>query len=139
MADTSKLSTFLAIFLALNMASISQARVLDNPHKLSLVARLKMDASSPSCWESLVQIQACTGEVVMFFLNGETYLGEACCRAIDNIAHQCWPDMLETLGYTTEEGDILQAYCDHETDHNNKSPPSETTEVVPVKAVQLIP
>ncbi|XVF39061.1 hypothetical protein PTKIN_Ptkin01aG0005600 [Pterospermum kingtungense] len=143
MAITSKLFSFLTVLLALIiMASASQARLLDNS-KLSLVARLKLDAESPSCWESLIQIQACTGEVVLFFLNGETYLGDACCHAIDTIAHQCWPDMLETLGYTTEEGDILQGYCDHETakspppSHPSPSSIKTTKDVVPVKAMPM--
>ncbi|XWS23537.1 hypothetical protein CRYUN_Cryun28dG0023400 [Craigia yunnanensis] len=138
MAITFKLFPFLTVLLALIVASVSQARLLDTP-KLSLVARLKMDAESPSCWESLIQIQACTGEVILFFLNGETYLGDSCCHAIHTIGQQCWPNMLETLGYTTEEGDILQGYCEHETAKSPPSPPSassvKASKVVPVKAL----
>ncbi|KAK8643148.1 hypothetical protein V6N13_012456 [Hibiscus sabdariffa] len=122
MANISQLFSALAVvLLALTMASSTHARPLATP-KLALVARLKLDADSPSCWDSLTQIQSCTGEVIMFFLNGETYLSDACCHAIHTISHQCWPDMLETLGYTTEEGDILEGYCDHETAKSLSSP-----------------
>ncbi|XP_022772368.1 egg cell-secreted protein 1.1 [Durio zibethinus] len=137
MANTFKLFSFLIVLLALIMATVNQARLLDTPRP-SLVVRLKMDAESPSCWESLIQIQACTGEVILFFLNGETYLGDSCCHAIHTIGHQCWPNMLETLGYTTEEGDILQGYCDHETTESSSSQPSSSSVKdgmdVPVKA-----
>ncbi|KAE8100409.1 hypothetical protein FH972_018309 [Carpinus fangiana] len=68
--------------------------------------------SSTICWDSLIELQACTGEVVMFLLNGETYLGPNCCHAIRAIEHQCWPEMFRSLGLTIEEGDILQGYCE---------------------------
>ncbi|TYI83435.1 hypothetical protein E1A91_D05G293000v1 [Gossypium mustelinum] len=120
MANTFKLfSTLTLLFLALPMASSLETS------KLTLQSRLNAD--SPSCWESLTQIQSCTGEVILFFINGETYLGDSCCHAIHTVSHQCWPNMLETLGYTTEEGDILEGYCDHET---SKSPPSVKASVV---------
>jgi hypothetical protein len=68
--------------------------------------------SSTICWDSLLALQACTGEVVMFFLNGETYLGPSCCQAIRVIEHECWPEMFLSLGFTTQEGDILEGYCE---------------------------
>ncbi|KDO83758.1 hypothetical protein CISIN_1g0394172mg, partial [Citrus sinensis] len=67
------------------------------------------------CWDSLIQIQACSGEIILFFLNGETYLGDGCCNAIRTIRKKCWPNMIDTLGFTAEEGDVLEGYCDHET------------------------
>ncbi|CAL2276303.1 unnamed protein product [Prunus armeniaca] len=48
----------------------------------------------------------------MFFLNGETYLGDGCCEAIRIIEHQCWPALLGMLEFTTEETDVLKGYCD---------------------------
>ncbi|CAN6555597.1 unnamed protein product [Malus baccata var. baccata] len=92
---------------------------------MNLAARLKLDEESANCWESLFQLQACSGEVVMFFLNGETYIGHGCCEAIRTIEHQCWPALLGTLGFTTEETDVLKGYCD-EANHI-ESPPSSTT------------
>ncbi|KAL6315519.1 hypothetical protein AAG906_000819 [Vitis piasezkii] len=93
---------------------MASARYLDK--SFSLAARLHADDDSSSkCWESLLELQACTGEVVLFFLNGETHLGAGCCQAIQTIEHQCWPAMLTSIGFTAEEGDILQGYCDATT------------------------
>ncbi|BFG35143.1 hypothetical protein CerSpe_214170 [Prunus speciosa] len=91
-----------------------------NPNP-NLEARLNLDEESSNCWDSLFQLHACSGEVVMFFLNGETYLGHGCCVVIRTIEHQCWPALLGTLGFTTEETDVLKGYCD-EADHI-QSPP----------------
>ncbi|KAK7279816.1 hypothetical protein RJT34_24874 [Clitoria ternatea] len=89
----------------------------------TLSARLKVDGEAPNCWESLFELQACTGEIIMFFLNGETYLGPSCCQAIRVVGHDCWPDMLASLGFSSQEGHTLQGYCYH-------SPPSPTTNVL---------
>ncbi|KAL9665315.1 hypothetical protein QQ045_020732 [Rhodiola kirilowii] len=80
----------------------------------TMLARLKLDdeTSSNSCWDSLFTLQSCTGEVILFFLSGETtYLGKSCCQAIRIIEHDCWPSMLTSLGYTDEEGFVLRGYC----------------------------
>lgn len=82
-----------------------------NP-ETSLATWLKLDGETSDCWGTLHELQACTGEVITFFLIGETYLGSNCCQAIKIIQHECWPTLLGSLGYTTEEGDILEAYCD---------------------------
>ncbi|KAE8684379.1 abscisic stress-ripening protein 1-like [Hibiscus syriacus] len=136
MANAFNLFSALAVLLlVLAMAFLTHARPLETPEP-TLEARLKLDADSPSCWESLTQIQSCSGEVILFFLNGETYLGDACCHAIHTISHQCWPDMMETLGYTTEEGDILEGYCDQEIADSPPSPPSVMADMAaPVKGL----
>ncbi|TXG53286.1 hypothetical protein EZV62_022455 [Acer yangbiense] len=94
----------------------------------SLVARLKLDDELPNCWNSLIRLQSCTGEIILFFLNGKTYLGHGCCQSMHTVSQQSWPNMIDTLGFTTEEGDILEGYCDHETadddHHHTQSPPS---------------
>ncbi|CAA7390701.1 unnamed protein product [Spirodela intermedia] len=64
------------------------------------------------CWGALLELRSCTNEVVLFFLNGEAYIGNECCRAIRIITRQCWPNMLSSIGFTAEEGDILRDYCD---------------------------
>ncbi|KAL0311385.1 UNVERIFIED_CONTAM: Egg cell-secreted protein 1.1 [Sesamum angustifolium] len=88
---------------------------------LSTEARLDTDPFSAaetrrrgpsSCWDALFELHSCSGEVLLFFLNGETHLGPGCCSAIRIIEHQCWPSMLGSLGITTEESDILRGYCD---------------------------
>ncbi|KAK9074891.1 hypothetical protein SSX86_003210 [Deinandra increscens subsp. villosa] len=87
----------------------------------SLAARLKLengdDGGSTTCWDTLFEIHACTGEIILFFLNGETYLGRGCCRAIEEIQKQCWPSMMQSLGFTSEEGDVLRGYCDVSDDN----------------------
>lgn len=75
------------------------------------VSRLQSDGMI-ECWDSLLELRACTGEVILFFLNGETNLGPSCCAAIRIIEHRCWPAMLTTLGFTPEQGDVLTDYCD---------------------------
>ncbi|KAL1294826.1 hypothetical protein HN51_055670 [Arachis hypogaea] len=91
--------------------------LITNPSAVSspLALRLKLEGSG--CWESLFQLQACTGEIIMFFLNGETYLGQGCCQAIRVVGHDCWPNVVGSLGFTDEETDILQGFCDGEVSH----------------------
>ncbi|OMO70446.1 hypothetical protein CCACVL1_18914 [Corchorus capsularis] len=118
---------FLA-FLLTTLLFLANARPMDpNPTSsrrsstsLSLVARLKLDEEPTGCWDSLIELQSCTGEIIMFFLNGETELGHSCCQAIRTISNHCWPSMIGALGFTTEETHVLEGYCDHE----QNSPPS---------------
>ncbi|KAI3813821.1 hypothetical protein L1987_18556 [Smallanthus sonchifolius] len=99
----------------------------------SLAARLKLekddDGGSTGCWDTLFELHACTGEIILFFLNGETYLGMGCCRAIEEIERQCWPALIGSLGFTSEEGDILRGYCDvsDNGDVPTTAPPPQTT------------
>ncbi|KAG8373257.1 hypothetical protein BUALT_Bualt11G0005100 [Buddleja alternifolia] len=115
MDSTFKLLT-IALLLCFSAFKIATARMLDS--RLTLGARLKLEEvkGSPNCWDSLLQLQSCSSEVVLFFLNGETYLGPGCCRAIGSIEKDCWPGMLGSLGYTSEEGDVLRGYCDASDD-----------------------
>ncbi|OAY80682.1 Egg cell-secreted protein 1.1 [Ananas comosus] len=77
------------------------------------------------CWDSLVELWSCAGEVILFFLNSETYLGPSCCRAIRVIEHHCWATdvLLASLGFTAQEGDILRGYCDPTNDSSDPSTP----------------
>ncbi|GAB4854336.1 hypothetical protein Ancab_022922, partial [Ancistrocladus abbreviatus] len=86
------------------------ARALSTPSsELDLAARLdSFENSTNGCWESLTQLQSCTGEVIQFFYNGEASLGMGCCHAIYVIQHNCWPAMLGALGFTSQESDILR-------------------------------
>ncbi|CAH1413883.1 unnamed protein product [Lactuca virosa] len=77
------------------------------------------DIDSTGCWESLFELQSCSGEIILFFLNGETYLGMGCCKAIEKIEKKCWPSSLGSLGFTNEEGDILRGYCDTSDDNDD--------------------
>ncbi|WOL08008.1 hypothetical protein Cni_G16759 [Canna indica] len=64
------------------------------------------------CWNALLDLRSCTGEIALFFLNGESYLGRDCCHAVRVITRHCWTSMLSTLGLTAQESDILRGYCD---------------------------
>ncbi|CAL9764278.1 unnamed protein product [Musa acuminata subsp. burmannicoides] len=66
------------------------------------------------CWNALLELRSCTNEIVLFFINGESFLGLDCCRAIRVITRHCWTSMLTTLGFTTQESDLLRGYCDFE-------------------------
>ncbi|KAK4756186.1 hypothetical protein SAY87_006313 [Trapa incisa] len=125
-----KLGSATALFLAL-LCSAHATRTLMGP-KLDLPARLMLvdDQEPPSCWESLFQLQSCTGEVIMFFVNGETYLGPKCCAAIRAVEQDCWPDLLATLGYTTEETDVLEEYCNGSDLRQKPLPVSPEAKVV---------
>ncbi|CAK9142658.1 unnamed protein product [Ilex paraguariensis] len=130
MAYSSRLIILTAL-LACFMAYTAMARPLSS--KTTLMARLKLDGeeSSSNCWESLFQLQSCTGEVLLFFMNGETYLGPGCCSAIRTIEHDCWPSMLGSLGFTSKEGDILRGYCDASDSGSATTPPSPPHTVEP--------
>lgn len=120
MSSTFKLLP-IALLLCFSATTMATARMLDS--RPTLAARLKLEeVAGSNCWQSLLQLQSCSAEVVLFFINGETYLGPGCCRAIRIIQHDCWPTMLASLGYTAEEGGILTGYCDASKD--GSAPPS---------------
>ncbi|GMH25126.1 hypothetical protein Nepgr_026969 [Nepenthes gracilis] len=106
-----------------------QARPL-GPEDSTLPSRLRLDEST-NCWNSLFELQSCTGEVIQFFYNGETYLGPNCCRAIRIIEHNCWPALLGSLGFTPEEGAILRGYCDAEEESSSSLSESTSTSAKP--------
>ncbi|GFP91803.1 egg cell-secreted protein 1.1 [Phtheirospermum japonicum] len=117
----------IALLLCFSLSNLATtARILDSGSKPTLAARLKLEKSgdegSSNCWESMFQLQSCTTEIVLFFLNGETFLGPGCCQAIRTIQKDCWPDLLGSLGYTTEEGDVLEGYCDASEDSSSAVP-----------------
>ncbi|XP_019430252.1 PREDICTED: egg cell-secreted protein 1.1-like [Lupinus angustifolius] len=126
MASTHNLCILFTLLVLLLSSPMAMSRPLSNPSTLSLVARLKLEdgTSSSNCWDSLFQIQACSGEIIMFFLNGETYLGNGCCHAIRVIQHDCWPNIVHSLGFTGEETDVLEGYCDEAV--HSTTPPSST-------------
>ncbi|RZR73983.1 hypothetical protein MUK42_35230 [Musa troglodytarum] len=81
-----------------------------------------------------MELRSCTGEVILFFLNGETYLGPSCCRAIRVIVHHCWAAevMLAALGFTPQEGDVLRGYCDAEASAGASPPPPPPVAYAPL-------
>ncbi|AES70181.1 putative Prolamin-like domain-containing protein [Medicago truncatula] len=143
MASSHKIFVLVAlalVFIALNSStSIVESRKLSNPNSnlMSLEARLKVSGDEPSnCWESLFKLQACSGEIITFFLNGETYLGYGCCKAIRVIGHDCWPNVVASLGFTNEETDLLEGYCDQVEDvHSPPPPPTPLASLVKTKEI----
>jgi hypothetical protein len=132
MAFNLKLFLFVALLACSSLGCYkAKARPLASISNLS--TRLKLDEESSNCWDSLLQLQACTGEIVLFFLNGETQLGHSCCQALSTIGEHCWPNMIDTLGFTTEESQILEGYCDKAADPTTPSPSAPS--VVPVEIV----
>ncbi|KAJ4822034.1 hypothetical protein Tsubulata_001614 [Turnera subulata] len=128
----SDVKLFLVVaLLACNLACQAKARPLISSTTPNLmISRLKLDGETSNCWESLSQLQACTGEIIVFFLNGETQLGHGCCQALTTIGLHCWPNMLGTLGFTPEESQILEGYC-KKAEHEDVSTPSLPKGVVP--------
>ncbi|KAL5697996.1 hypothetical protein ACHQM5_029086 [Ranunculus cassubicifolius] len=106
--------TFLLVLTLSCLLSASTATKLSIKPGQNLHARLNGEGGSTytDCWNALLELKSCTNEIVLFFLNGESYLGQDCCRAIRVITRDCWPSMLTSLGFTSQEGDILQGYCD---------------------------
>lgn len=86
-----------------------------------LSARLATSGGMIECWDALLEMKSCSNEIILFFLNGQADLGAECCGAIGIITHNCWPAMLSSLGFTAEEGNILEGYCDT-TDSPSSSP-----------------
>ncbi|OEL35770.1 hypothetical protein BAE44_0003211 [Dichanthelium oligosanthes] len=66
------------------------------------------------CWGAMVELQSCTSEIVLFFMNGESYIGPECCVTICGATRHCWPSMLASIGFTEEEADVLHGFCDAE-------------------------
>jgi Prolamin-like len=109
-----------ALLLLATLLSATFNPATAHPNLPNLVSRLQAN-SLQQCWDSLMELRSCSGEVILFFLNGEMYLGPSCCRAIQVIEHQCWAAdaMLAALGFTVHEGDILRGYCDASTGDNS--------------------
>ncbi|KAJ4892644.1 Egg cell-secreted protein 1.4 [Raphanus sativus] len=77
----------------------------------NIAARLQQSGGLMDCWNALYELKSCTDEIVLFFLNGETKLGVSCCKAVDVITTNCWPAMLTSLGFTSEEANVLRGFC----------------------------
>ena len=107
-------NVFLLLVLVCLLASVTAARELSSYSKpgQTLAARLEASGGLVECWNALNELKSCTNEIVLFFVNGQTDIGPDCCRAIEVITRNCWPAMLTSLGFTSEEGNILRGYCD---------------------------
>ncbi|CAN8240225.1 unnamed protein product [Cochlearia groenlandica] len=113
--------TFTVMLMVASSSSTVAARPLTKPslESSSLVYRLRLDEETGNCWDSLMHLQQCSGELILFFLNGETYLGPGCCKAIRTVGEKCWTTLTSVIGITAQEGDMLQGYCDDHDSENN--------------------
>ncbi|GAB4847704.1 hypothetical protein Ancab_026766 [Ancistrocladus abbreviatus] len=80
-----------------------------------------------NCWTALAELRNCSNEIIGFFLNGQAEIDEPCCHAVDVIIHHCWPSMLNSLGYTSEEGNLLEGYCDKSSPGPAAAPSASAT------------
>lgn len=64
------------------------------------------------CWSNLIVLKSCYNEIMHFFINGQADIGPNCCCAIRVITHDCWPEMLTSLGYSYHEALSIRGYCD---------------------------
>ncbi|KAF7049332.1 hypothetical protein CFC21_057894 [Triticum aestivum] len=118
MASSGSLLSTLLVLLA--VAATALAATTTFVRAANLAERLE-GVGQQQCWETLLDVKSCTGEIILFFLNGEAYLGPGCCRAIRIIEQRCWAAdlMLSVIGFTPEEGDMLKGYCDAGGDDDN--------------------
>jgi len=120
---------FLKLFVIISLSTIVTATSLSSTK--TLASRLEsFDGSGPNnkCWETMLELQHCTGDIVTFFLNGQTHLGSGCCNALLTIAQECWGNLLTSLGLTTEEAEILRGFCSRVASVNNSLLPSITVD-----------
>ncbi|KAK8479212.1 hypothetical protein V6N13_133216 [Hibiscus sabdariffa] len=96
------------------LASVASARQLSSSGKPghTLVARLNGNGGLAECWSALNELKSCTDEIILYLVNGQTDIDSECCGAMEIMTRNCWPTMLTSLGFTSEEGNILRGYCD---------------------------
>ncbi|MCL7039820.1 hypothetical protein MKW94_030580 [Papaver nudicaule] len=83
------------------------ATTIHHPVGQNLAARINGedgDAGMAECFNAMYELRSCSNEIILFFMDGEMYLGIECCRAIRVITRECWPSMLTSIGFTAEEG-----------------------------------
>ncbi|XP_057539578.1 egg cell-secreted protein 1.3-like [Amaranthus tricolor] len=131
---TLTLRIFITLLLTLTISTFTTAKtraLLNDLSPTESYTRLNSgdDQSSSGCWDSMLKLQSCSGDLIQFFYNGETYLGTDCCNAMIVIVQDCWPVMLNSLGLTSEEIGVLKGYCDASA----PSPPSPPIAPGPTK------
>ncbi|XP_066388940.1 egg cell-secreted protein 1.3-like [Miscanthus floridulus] len=109
----------------------------------ALAERLE-GAEAQQCWEALVEIKSCTGEIIILFIKGEAFLGPGCCSAIRVIEQSCWAadSVLSIIGFTPQEGDMLKGYCnaggDNDGGGQSGSPPPRGADAVGAAARESV-
>ncbi|KAE8680704.1 egg cell-secreted protein 1.4-like [Hibiscus syriacus] len=104
----------LLVLVCCLLASVASARQLSSSGKPghTLAARLDDNRGFAECWNALNELKSCTDEIILFLVKGQTDIDSECCRSIEIVTRSCWPTMLASLGFTSEESNILRGYCD---------------------------
>jgi len=66
------------------------------------------------CWTALHDVETCSNEIASYFKNGTIDIGTtgySCCHVIKTVTRDCWPNLLNIVGVTSEECNILRGYC----------------------------
>ncbi|KAJ4715418.1 Egg cell-secreted protein 1.1 [Melia azedarach] len=63
------------------------------------------------CWKALLKLNSCSKATIKYFLTGKAEISSECCSAVETSKSKCSPPGLTSLGFTSQEGDILSAYC----------------------------
>jgi len=149
----SRLSMSALTFLALLAASTAAHRTpptafapssSPSVRGLPALAERLEGAEAQLCWEALVEIKSCTGEIIILFIKGEAFLGPGCCRAIRVIEQSCWgaDSVLSIIGFTPQEGDMLKGYCnaggDNDGGGQSGSPPPRGADAVGAAARESV-
>ncbi|KFK32864.1 hypothetical protein AALP_AA6G297100 [Arabis alpina] len=111
---------FFAVALLL-LVNISGRTLPATEDSTNIAARLT-GGGLMQCWDALYELKSCTNEIILFFLNGETKLGSGCCNAVEVITSDCWPAMLTSLGFTSEETNVLRGFCQSPNSGGSSSP-----------------
>ncbi|KAG7567204.1 Prolamin-like domain [Arabidopsis thaliana x Arabidopsis arenosa] len=119
-SNTSFLFVTVTLLLVLNVSCRTLPAVADSTN----IAERLTGGGLMQCWDALYELKSCTNEIVLFFLNGETKLGSGCCNAVDVITTDCWPAMLTSLGFTSEETNVLRGFCQSPTSGGSSPAPS---------------
>ncbi|CAN8328733.1 unnamed protein product [Cochlearia groenlandica] len=120
-SSTTCLLIIVACLLLLVNTTVSGRDIPAEPGNIA--ARLQNGGGGlMECWNALYELKSCTNEIVLFFLNGETKLGAACCQSVDVITTNCWPSMLTSLGFTPQETNVLRGFCLNPTSAPAPSP-----------------
>ncbi|CAH2061573.1 unnamed protein product [Thlaspi arvense] len=104
-------TSFLFVTVALLLVLSISGRTLPSTEDSTNIAARLSGGGLMECWDALYELKSCTNEIVLFFLNGETKLGVDCCHAVEVITTNCWPAMLTSLGFTSDETNVLRGFC----------------------------
>ncbi|EOA28826.1 hypothetical protein CARUB_v10025065mg [Capsella rubella] len=120
-SNTSYLFVIVALLLVHDISSRTPPETTADSNNIA--ARLN-GGGLMECWDALYELKSCTNEIVLFFLNGETKLGVDCCHGVEVITNNCWQAMLTSLGFTSDETNVLRGFCQSPNSGGSSPAPS---------------